>query len=60
MSTMRLNIRFHNRNSAENTHKIVSEVFSDICVKKIRSTINDTPTEKISSDIKPSGNEKTA
>lgn len=41
MEASKLNIHFHNPNSAEDTYKIVSEVFANLCVKKIKQIIID-------------------
>lgn len=46
MEKMRLNIRFHNPNSEAATRKAVSELMSDVCIKKIQKKICSSPSSE--------------
>ena len=50
---MRLNIRFHDPNSAKNTYKTVSKVFTKVCMDRVRKRVSAMPDEQL-----PSGNKK--
>lgn len=48
MAATKLNIHFHNPNSKKDTYKIVSEVLSELCVRKIKKMIIE---DNVNSDI---------
>lgn len=46
MSTMNLNIRFHDPNSTKDTYKTVSKVFTKVCMNKVRKRVSAMPDEQ--------------
>ena len=49
---MRLNTVFHNPNPCIKTHKLVSDVFADLCISKIKDKLRQNPVSSYVSSEK--------